>query len=120
MVYDMVYKLIHEEVYLSPRYGKSVTMPKGYKSDGASGAIDISGPILCKNCTKNRLTFCSLSWWVHDRLCERGTWDDGTPITNRQASMVLRDILKEEGHWIRDYWWFLTTWIYRMIKTRRV
>jgi hypothetical protein len=114
------YVLYQDVNYKSPRYGKSVTMKRGYKSDGASGAIDISGPVYCMDIDTNRILKKSLSWWVHDKLCDRMEWDDGTPCSNRQASMVLRDILKQEGHWVRDYWWFLSTWMFRMIKTRKI
>ena len=75
--------------YRSPRYGKFVTVPKGYPSDGATGAFDI----------------WSESWWVHDALTDRGTWDDGTPCTNWQASAVIGDILKHEGRRFRAVYW---------------
>lgn len=113
------YELLYKIRYYSPRYGKHVTMQKGYRSDGASGAIDLDGPVICRKLADDTIVMKSLSWWVHDKLCDRMMWDDGTPVSNRQASMVLRDILRSEGHWIRDYWWFLTTWIYRMVKTGR-
>lgn len=91
-----MYTLRTEICYHSPRFCRWVTVPAGYVSDGASGAIDI----------------WSESWWVHDRLCERGTWDDGTPATNWQASLVLHDILRQEKrHW-RAMYWFLATWLF--------
>jgi len=86
-------KRIH---YYSKRYGKWVTVPEGYPSDGATFAEDIY----------------SDSWWVHDKLCDTGFWDDGTRVTNWQASMVLRDILLEEGRWIRAHRWFLPTFLF--------
>ncbi|MEJ1409387.1 MAG: hypothetical protein RPU60_04100 [Candidatus Sedimenticola sp. (ex Thyasira tokunagai)] len=67
----------------------------GYRSDGASGAMDIR----------------SLGWWVHDMLCDRGTWDDGTPCTNWEASTVLADILRDEGRWARSLYWWGATWL---------
>lgn len=80
-------------VYVSPRYGRSLTVPKGYKSDGATGALDI----------------WSRAWWVHDMACETGQWDDGHPMSNWDASTVLSDILLEEGRWARAvYWWWFT------------
>lgn len=81
--------------YFSLRYNKWVTVPKGYPSDGATGAIDIN----------------TQGWWVHDVLCDKGTWDDGTPVTNWQASQVLSDILASEGRWFRKHTWFWATWI---------
>lgn len=89
------YVLDHEIKYYSPRYKKTVTVTVGYKSDGATGAYDIF----------------SEAWWVHDVLCDRGTWDDGTPLTNWQASMVLSDILWKEGQWLRAVYWFFATFL---------
>jgi hypothetical protein len=80
--------------YFSFRYKKWVIVPEGYRSDGASGpASDI----------------WSDAWWVHDVLCDRGTFEDGTKCTNWQASRVLSDVLGGEGRWIRSKtWWFAT------------
>lgn len=90
------YIVEHAFKYYSLRYFKSIYVEKGFKSDGASGAIDI----------------CSKGWLVHDKICETWEWDDGTPISNFQASMVLHDILKEEGRWFRCYTWFLATFLF--------
>jgi hypothetical protein len=81
--------------YYSRRYNKWVIVPVGYPSDGATGAIDID----------------SESWWVHDKLCDTGTWEDGTCVSNWQASYVLSDILWNEGRWARAKYWFLFTWL---------
>lgn len=89
------YKCPYQIDYHSKRYDKSVTVKKGCLSDGATGAFDIY----------------SESWWVHDVLCDRGTWDDGTPVNNWQASTVLSDILKSEGRWVRARYWFIATWL---------
>jgi hypothetical protein len=91
-----MYRHPGEYIYRSPRYGKTVTVVDGYESDGATGADDL----------------WSESWWVHDVLCERGTWDDGTPATNWQASRVLADILLAEGRYVRAYPWLLATLIF--------
>lgn len=93
----------HRFTYYSSRYDKSVTVPAGYMSDGATGAIDI----------KN-----SISWWVHDVLCDTGKFDDGTDCTNWQASMILSDILSEEGHYIRSIGWLWATWLFGGGKAR--
>lgn len=81
--------------YYSKRYDKFVIIEKGYGSDGATFAEDIY----------------SRSWWVHDKLCDEGTWADGTPVTNWQASMVLRDILLDEGRYVRACRWFVWTFL---------
>lgn len=88
--------------YYSRRYSKRISVPKGYKSDGATGAIDID----------------SDGWWVHDKLCDTGKFDDGTPCTNWQASMILKDILKSEGRWFRARSWFVMTYLFGGGKAR--
>jgi hypothetical protein len=75
--------------YWSKRYKKWVIVPLNYLSDGATFACDIY----------------SDGWWVHDKLCDCGTFDDGTRCTNWQASCILGDILKKEGRWARARYW---------------
>lgn len=89
-----LYRINETVYYKSHRYNRSVVIPKGTIRDGASGAMDIR----------------SLSWWVHDQLCAEGVWDDGTPVTNWQASCVLSDILYNEGRWFRARSWLLATY----------
>lgn len=88
--------------YFSVRYQKWISVPAGYKSDGATGAKDISGD----------------SWWIHDKLCDDGTFDDGTKCTNWQASKILSDVLKKEGRWFRARTWFVATWLFGGGKAR--
>ncbi len=80
--------------YYSPRYKKSVTVPKGYKSDGATYAPDLS----------------KTAFFVHDWLCEEHGFDDGVECTRRQASRVYADILKARGFWQHYHRRFLTYW----------
>lgn len=75
--------------YHSQRYGKTLTIPVGYRSDGATGAFDI----------------LSAGWWAHDWLTDPNPFDDGTFATNWQASNILHDILKAEGYWVRAEFW---------------
>ena len=110
------YSLKETIVYKSKRYGKTITVPKGYISDGASGAIDIY----------------SDSWWVHDWICgnfhpdvdpdsprpEGGVFDDGTLINNKQASQILSDILQSEGRYWRAQYWYTFTWLFGGGKAR--
>ena len=92
--------VLHQEIkYLSPRYDKTSTVPSGYVSDGSTGGVDVT----------------SMAWWVHDILCDSERFDDGSKCTNLMASLVLHDILKAEGRWIRCKTWFLATWIGRPI-----
>jgi len=82
--------------FYSKRYGKYITVPKGYHSDGATGAIDI----------------WSEAWWVHDKLCDTGKFDDGALCTNFMASSILCEVLRKEGRWIRSIFWWLPTFLF--------
>lgn len=90
------YTLLESIIYYSKRYDKVVIVYVGYRSDGATGALDIK----------------SEAWWVHDKLCADGEWYDGTPITNWEASQVLSDVLKSEGRWLRSKYWFWATFLF--------
>ena len=91
------YKLLEGFVYYSRRYQKHVTCEEGMLSDGATGAKDLK---------------MSIGWWVHDKMCERCTWDDGSRVTNWQASKVLSDILKAEGRSLRTRTWKWATFLF--------
>jgi len=71
--------------YYSERYGKSITVPKGFKTDGATGVPDLAQE----------------AWEVHDFIFSGGGFDDGTYPTNWQASNIYCDILTEKGFPIR-------------------
>ncbi|MGB3211200.1 MAG: hypothetical protein WBB19_10885 [Desulforhopalus sp.] len=90
------------KTHFSERYNRSITVPDQYPSDGATDAFDIK----------------SESWWFHDVVCDRGTWDDGTPVTNWQASVVLSDILHSEGRWWRSWRWLMATFFFGGGKAR--
>ena len=84
-----------EICYHSFRYGKCVVVPEGYPSDGATFAADIY----------------SDGWWIHDKLCDSGMFEDGTPCTNWQASQILSDVLADEGRWMRKHYWKWATFL---------
>ena len=88
------YVLLAPIEYHSQRYRKIITCPAGMESDGATGAEYI----------------VTRAWWVHDLAKSRKTWDDGTPLSNWQASWLIHDILKEEGRWCRAMRWGFWTW----------
>ena len=90
---DGKYRLNKTIAYYSPRYKRTITVPAGRISDGATCAMDIT----------------SRGWWIHDELCLRGKWDDGTPLCNRECSQVLQDVLKAEGRYWQSKWWFWAT-----------
>ena len=96
------YLLCESITYYSKRYKKTSTVPSGRVSDGATGAMDIT----------------SRGWWVHDELCRKGRWDDGTKLTNWQCSQVLQDILTEEGRKWQGRRWFLMTFLFGGGKAR--
>lgn len=86
--------VVHSEfTYYSKRYDRKVICEVGFDSDGATGARDIN----------------SMSWLVHDKLCDTACFHNGVPCTNLQASTILRDILLSEGRWFRANSWFLMT-----------
>lgn len=87
------YEVTEGYFYYSKRYNRRITIPKGFYSDGATGAKDID----------------SDGWIVHDHICRYAVWDDGTRIDNWTASTVLGDILYSEGYtWRAYYWWWAT------------
>lgn len=89
--------------YYSKRYNKHVVITIGCRSDGATGALDIP----------------SLSWWIHDKLCENGCWNDGVPLTNYQCSQVLFDILWSEKRYFRCFRWKYATFLLGGGKARK-
>ena len=108
------YKNLKKINYYSRRYDQHVEVPYGYFSDGATGAADISGEHLCAKGLS--VVYTSRSWWVHDVLKDVQTWFDGTPCSNWQASWVLRDILMDEGRWLRAHYWFVGVLVYGEMK----
>ena len=94
--------ILLEPITQMSRYSKEVVVTAGSRSDGATGAWDIT----------------SRSWWVHDQLCNTGKFEDGTPCTNLQASTILSDILKSEGRWFRARTWFSMTLLFGGGKAR--
>ena len=65
---------------LSVTYDKEKTVKEGYKSDGASGAIDI----------------CSVAWFVHDVL-NRDIIDEIITVKNEDAFATFRKLARTEG-----------------------
>lgn len=96
------FELLEPYHYESPRYKKSVYIPKGRRSDGATGAMNIY----------------SAAWWVHDELCATAMWQDQSPCNALQAATVLRDILIHEGRWFRALYWAGATYWFGCKKPR--
>ena len=92
----------HSHSYFSKRYQKWLLVPEGFKCDGSTWSPNIGW-----------------GWLFHDWAFFWGRWADGTPITWRQANMVMKDIQEDEGwpRWVRKtYWkgirskWSLSAW----------
>ena len=108
------YFLIDPLKYWSPRFNNYISVEAGFRSDGASGAVDVKG---------------SRSWWVHDKVCERPEFDDGTPITAWQAARIISDLLAWESKIIkgpkkylrrtRSLTWFWATFFFGCRRARR-
>lgn len=96
------FKALNTVSYYSPRYNRTITVEEGYKSDGATDAPDINTD----------------AWGFHDKLCDTGEWDDGTRISNWDASTVLGDILWRDGHKVRAVWWWFATFFFGGGKAR--
>lgn len=80
------------------------TVPAGFVSDGATGAMDV----------------LTRGWIVHDWLTDSGVagprnlgclWDDGSPCSRWQSSLVLASCLREDGYCIRAPFWAVATWL---------
>ena len=90
-----VYVCTKTYVYFSPRYRKAITIPARYPTNGANSVRDV----------------CATAWFCHDRICDKGVWDDGDLMCNREASTVYADILKENGFWWRSKIRWLGTYL---------
>ncbi len=77
-----VYTSVGEFVYTSVRYGRQLTIPDDYPSNGA-------------NVVKDR---CATAFFCHDFCCNEGAWDNDIRMCNREASFVYHDILVHAGY----------------------
>jgi hypothetical protein len=100
----MKFMLLRYQWSYSERYKHWILAGAGFKWDGATGAVDLEG---------------SMSHLIHDVLCNNACWNDGTPISNWQASQVLKDILREEGYRFRQYTWRWATFLLGGWKIKR-
>lgn len=102
--HDKPYVLAEDFIYYSDRYDQFKTIPAGYRSDGATFALDI----------KN-----SSAWLIHDHICDLPFWDDGTPIKAYHAAKVLGDCLRSDGYYFRSFYWAWSTLLFGCHKTRK-
>jgi hypothetical protein len=96
----MKFMLLRDQAYWSKRYKHFIKAGSGFKWNGADWVTDLeedekmsNGPLM------------------HDILINNAVWEDGSPVSNWQASKVLKDILKAEGHGIRARTWFVFTFL---------
>lgn len=82
--------------YYSERYKKWMWIPYLHPSNGANFVADL----------------CPLAFFTHDMACYECTWADGTPMSNREASTLYADIIKECGdtRLKRAGFWCLSKW----------
>jgi hypothetical protein len=98
----MKYLLLRDQFYWSKRYRKGIKAGAGFKYNGADWVSDLEEE--GGNMSKGPL--------FHDVLIINAVWEDLTPVSNWQASMILRDILKAEGHHVRKRTWFVMTFLF--------
>lgn len=91
------YEVIQEYVYYSKRYNRSITIPAGFYTDGATKAPDLEN---------------TDAWIIHDHICRYAVWDDGAPIDNWTASTVLGDILWRDGYKKESFYWWWATYLF--------
>ena len=109
------YTVTEDYVYFSPRYNRYKTVPEGMWSDGATGFIDLGSTGYASrvfNWFRKKIHGYSdkaspLWFFVHDAICYDGLWDDGTKISNWDASTVAGDILWGAGY----RFWSVPVWI---------
>lgn len=115
---EMKYERLVELVLHSGIFNRDTTTPVGEKSDGATGARDL-GVIepgwrgwwarFVQFVLKSYGMIETEAWWGHDRLCKKGCFDDGEPISNFMCSTALSCWLYNDGYKKEAiYWWFAT------------
>lgn len=72
--------VLEEFSYYSPRYKKTLTAHKDFIFDGYTLVPNLPDLRPAK---------------IHDIAYEKKTWDDGTPITRKEADMMFLDLMKE-------------------------
>lgn len=112
------YERLTELVYYSPMFNRTITVPAGRKSDGATGARDLGvtetgwrkwWDVVVRYILKSYGSVETEAWWIHDELCLNGCWDDGHKISNFVCSTVLAVVLHGDGYTKEAiYWWFAT------------
>ena len=90
------YQVTSHKSYYSKRYGKNIEIHPGEIYDGATFAKDVN----------------TFAWLFHDVLKRDQCFSDGSHCGNYKASMILRDILIEDGRDVRAVYWFVGTLVW--------
>jgi len=91
------YQVVQNKTYHSKRYDKYINITvDDLPYDGATFAKDVN----------------TFAWLFHDVLKRDQCFADGSHCGNYKASMILRDILKEDGRDIRAVYWFVGTLVW--------
>lgn len=80
MKYEMLVEMHHRG-----KHGRIKTIPRRRQSDGATFAYDL----------------CAEAFFTHDEFCKDPYWEDGTPVSNWEASWEYRRILERYGYPLR-------------------
>jgi|GEM_PF-2350144 len=94
------YQVTNYKSYYSKRYDKTMEIHPGEIYDGATWFRDLN----------------TFGWLYHDVLKRDECFADGSRCSNFQASMIIRDISREEGRNIVGDACFIGTLIYGEIK----
>jgi hypothetical protein len=76
--------VVEEEFTVETRFGKTVTVPDGFRHDRFTVVPDL------KRCRKASI--------VHDKLYEIHEYDDGTHCTRFEADIIFLDLMKEGNY----------------------
>ena len=114
------YRFNGKLIYYSERYSKSITLEEDMWSDGATGFIDLGADkfmsrsvMWIRNNLHHMAGYVKSAWFfVHDKICNTGLWDDGTKIDNWTASTVAYDILYADGYKILAVLVWLGTYLF--------
>ena len=79
-------------VFRTGRYEKTVTVPKGFLSDGATGVSELGK-----------------GFFIHDWLFFAGRFDDGSRCEFEQANRIYEDYLRTTGYSIRAWFRYVGT-----------
>ena len=103
MYHDKKYKyILLEDISYTSKDGKTLSCQCGELSNGADSAIDL----------------CPEAFFLHDKGCVTGKWDDGSAMTNYECSTMYSTVLWKNGHWLPALYRFPATFLFGGNKCR--